>query len=75
MEQDANLSEERRRGWRGVSWRAWLTIALCAVYVLSPVDLVPESLLGPFGLPDDLVAILVAVKVGRSSRKANRREE
>lgn len=35
---------------------------LCIIYVLSPLDLLPEAILGPFGLPDDLVALFVAIK-------------
>ena len=31
------------------------------VYVVSPVDLLPEVLLGPFGLGDDLAIAVVAV--------------
>lgn len=31
------------------------------VYVLSPVDFMPEALLGPFGLGDDLAIAAVAV--------------
>ncbi len=35
---------------------------LCFVYVISPVDLMPELLLGPFGLADDLVVGLIGVR-------------
>jgi len=30
-------------------------------YVVSPIDLVPEAVLGPFGLSDDVAAISFAV--------------
>jgi len=33
------------------------------LYVLSPIDFVPELLLGPIGLIDDVVAVLVAFQV------------
>lgn len=32
--------------------------ALTGLYLLSPVDLLPEALLGPLGLLDDLLVIL-----------------
>ena len=35
---------------------AWGFVALCAAYVISPVDILPEIVLGPFGLVDDFVA-------------------
>jgi hypothetical protein len=54
---------------RGLSTRAWLTIAVCVLYVFSPVDLLPEALLGPFGLPDDLIVIVIGVKAALSSRR------
>lgn len=58
-----------RRARAGLSLRGWLTIAVCALYVLSPLDLLPEALLGPLGLPDDIVAILIAGKVGLSAMR------
>ena len=35
--------------------------ALSAAYILSPVDAIPELVLGPFGLADDAVALAVGV--------------
>jgi len=31
-------------------------VALCSAYVLSPVDIMPEIVMGPFGCIDDLGA-------------------
>ena len=31
----------------------------CGVYCISPIDIVPEAVLGPFGLVDDLVGLPV----------------
>lgn len=31
-------------------------VALCGAYVLSPIDIMPEIVLGPFGMVDDLGA-------------------
>ena len=35
-------------------------IMLCLFYILSPIDFVPEAVLGPLGLPDDIAAFLIA---------------
>jgi len=48
----------------------WATAALCGAYVLSPVDLMPEVLLGPFGLPDDILALVMGFISARSAWKA-----
>lgn len=42
--------------------KKWAVIIACVLYVLSPIDLLPEAILGPFGLPDDLVAIFIAIR-------------
>jgi uncharacterized membrane protein YkvA (DUF1232 family) len=36
----------------------WM-LALAFIYLLSPVDLVPEVLLGPFGYLDDVIVLLL----------------
>lgn len=42
---------------------------LLIVYVLSPIDLLPEAVLGPVGLVDDLIAILaVLVYLAKGTR-------
>lgn len=41
-----------------------LTIAGCLLYVISPIDVLPEVILGPLGLLDDAVAAWVAAKNG-----------
>ncbi len=40
---------------------AWAFVALCAAYAISPVDIVPEVIFGPFGLIDDLGAVVLGV--------------
>lgn len=42
--------------------RRWLTVVACVAYALSPIDLLPEAVLGPFGLPDDAAAVLLGLK-------------
>ena len=41
-----------------------IIIVLCGIYILSPIDFLPEILLGPLGLLDDFVAGLFATTVG-----------
>ena len=40
---------------------------LCGVYVFSPVDFAPEAVLGPFGLIDDLGAVVMGVNAARTA--------
>jgi uncharacterized membrane protein YkvA (DUF1232 family) len=39
----------------------------CAIYVLSPIDLMPELVLGPFGLIDDGAAFITAIISARDA--------
>ena len=45
------------RDRRTPGWSKALFIVLAGLYLLSPIDLIPEALLGPLGLADDLVVI------------------
>lgn len=45
-----------------LGWQFLLT-ALLVLYVLSPIDLLPEIILGPVGFTDDAIAILGIVWV------------
>ena len=40
-----------------------IILVLCGIYILSPIDFLPEILLGPLGLLDDFVAGLFATTV------------
>ena len=44
-----------------------LKLLLAGLYLLSPIDLVPEILLGPFGLVDDLGALIYILTLFFSS--------
>lgn len=46
------------------------TIAACVLYVVSPIDLLPEAVLGPFGLPDDVAAVVIGLRALRGRRAA-----
>lgn len=39
-----------------------LKIIIGIIYILSPVDLIPEVILGPLGLLDDAGALVVVIK-------------
>lgn len=54
---------------------AWGFVALCAVYAISPLDVVPEVLFGPFGLVDDLGAVVMGVGTAVSTINAAKRKK
>lgn len=39
----------------------WTFAAFCGVYVLSPMDVLPEAIMGPFGIPDDIGEVVAGV--------------
>lgn len=53
----------------------WVTALFCTAYCLSPVDVAPEMLLGPFGLVDDLGAAAVGIYAAVSAYQAGQRRE
>lgn len=53
---------------------AWGFVALCAAYAISPVDILPEIVLGPFGLVDDLGAVVAGVGTAISTIQAQKRK-
>ena len=40
-----------------------LKIAAILIYLFSPIDLLPEALLGLFGLTDDVAAVCLLIKL------------
>lgn len=40
-----------------------LKIAAILIYLFSPIDLLPEALLGWFGLTDDVAAVCLLIKL------------
>ena len=63
----ATESAAAPRKRRGLSAPEWVLLVLSAVYILSPVDVIPEVLLGPLGLTDDAVALAIVAKLGWSA--------
>jgi uncharacterized membrane protein YkvA (DUF1232 family) len=53
---------------------AWGFVVLCGVYAISPVDILPEIVLGPFGLVDDLAAVVAGVGTAVSTIQAQKRK-
>ncbi|SCY02272.1 MULTISPECIES: DUF1232 domain-containing protein [Basfia] len=39
-----------------------IKIILLILYILSPIDLVPEAFVGLLGLSDDLIALILLIK-------------
>lgn len=50
----------------------WATAVICGVYTLSPIDVAPELVLGPFGLIDDLVAAIIGFMSARAAWNARK---
>jgi len=50
----------------------WAGAFFCLGYAVSPVDIMPEMLLGPFGLIDDLLAVVVGVKSAMAAWNAGK---
>jgi uncharacterized membrane protein YkvA (DUF1232 family) len=51
----------------------WFTLALAGLYILTPVDFIPELLTGPFGLVDDAAAfaVIIALLTGAKAKAAS----
>lgn len=40
-----------------------IKIAIILIYLLSPIDILPEAVLGPLGLVDDAAAIALLIRI------------
>ena len=49
----------------------WCMAIFCGIYCISPIDLVPEAFLGPFGLIDDLGAVVAGISAIRMAMSSN----
>lgn len=47
-------------------------VVLCGLYVVSPVDLFPEAVLGPVGYIDDIGAVIAGYMSLKSAIKAHK---
>ncbi len=48
-----------------------LTAVFCVIYVISPVDFLPEIALGPVGLVDDLGAVMLGIISAKKALSSN----
>lgn len=53
----------------------YAVMAFCAFYCISPIDLLPEVALGPFGFVDDLGAVYGGYLAWQSARQARRERQ
>lgn len=54
---------------------SWAFLVFCAFYALSPIDIVPEAALGPFGFIDDIGAVFLGYQSFQSAMKARRERQ
>ncbi len=52
----------------------WCVAIFCGIYCISPIDIVPEAVLGPFGLIDDLGALVTGIAAARIAMKKAKEE-
>ena len=45
----------------------WSFAVFCAFYALNPFDFIPEGLLGPFGIIDDIGAIVAGIAAAKAA--------
>ena len=48
----------------------WAMAIFCGFYAISPIDVMPEAVLGPFGLIDDIGAVVVGINAAKMAMKA-----
>ena len=51
---------------------SWAFLLFCGVYAISPIDILPEAVLGPFGFFDDLGAVYLGYQSFQSAMQARR---
>lgn len=48
-----------------------LVAIFCALYVISPVDFLPEIVLGPAGAIDDIAAVVIGIMSAKKALSSN----
>lgn len=48
----------------------WAMAIFCGIYAVSPIDVIPEAVLGPIGLIDDICAVLMGIAAARAAMNA-----
>ena len=54
---------------------SWAFLAFCAFYAVSPIDILPEAVLGPFGFIDDLGSVFLGYQAYQSAMQARRERQ
>lgn|SRR5487761_1174193 len=54
---------------------SWGFLAFCTAYTVSPLDILPEAVLGPFGFVDDLGAVFLGYQSFQSAMQARRERQ
>ena len=49
----------------------WAMAIFCGIYAISPIDMMPEAVLGPFGLVDDIGAVIAGISAAKAAMNAN----
>ena len=52
----------------------WCVAIFCGIYCISPIDIVPEALLGPLGLVDDLGALVTGIAAARTAMNHSKKK-
>ena len=50
----------------------WCFALFCGAYILSPIDILPEAMFGPFGLIDDAGALAAGIFAAMTAIKAGK---
>ena len=50
----------------------WCVAVFCGIYCISPIDIVPEALLGPAGIVDDIGALAAGFVAVRNAMKPSK---
>jgi uncharacterized membrane protein YkvA (DUF1232 family) len=48
----------------------WTLAIFCGLYCISPIDILPEAMLGPFGFFDDIGAAALGIASALTAQKA-----
>lgn len=51
---------------------SWGVAIFCGIYCISPVDIMPEVVLGPFGLIDDVGAVVAGIAAARTAMTSDK---
>lgn len=54
---------------------SWAFLIFCGFYAVSPIDVIPEAALGPFGLLDDAGAVFLGYRSFQSAMQARRERQ